>query len=190
MCSFVQQNSSLFLSLPSICFEVISHPVNYRGDGFSRPRESRKIFKISPTGISSHELRMLIGFTVFRRFCDVSPFSTSTSPSMHIRCTSFDYVSRASCSVLSRIKLTSAIQLSSWRPPASGQIPPRTNRFYSALIRYERRRRAVELLFDLVSTGWKRLSHKESDAISYDGSSDADRNVYSCNHSPCILILI
>lgn len=42
---------------------------------------------------------------------------------------------------------------------------------------------AVELLFELVSTGWKRLSYKESDVISYDGTSDTNRSVYSYNHT-------
>lgn len=95
-------------------------------------------------------------FTVFPRPLRFA-FSTSTSPSMHIRCISgapHSIMSPARLAELSRMKLTSAIQLLSRRRGGgvtTDPTPPGQILFSFDTLRTSSSRR--ELLFELVSTG-------------------------------------
>lgn len=88
---------------------------------------------------------------------------------------------------LSRMKLTSAIQLSSWRPPASGQIPLWTDFIQLWYVTN------VAVASSSFYSSWFQPAVKDyriKKAISYDRHWDTNWSVYLCSYTRCILILI
>lgn len=171
-----------FLSLDRI-LKFPDMGMNYQG---RRSRSlSGKVFMIGPTNVASHESasRMLIGLRPFH-VRDVFP----PRPRPRRQCASgapHSIMSLARLAALSRMKLTSAIQLS-FVTAAGVRIdptPPGQILFSFDMLRTLPSRR--ELLCELVSTGWKRLPHKESD-----GNADTNRSVYSCRHTSCIFLIL